>query len=598
MSKNNFRPSYQAKLPKTDHNLSQKVIFTSSVGHLLPVYHTIVNPSENIKMDLEIFTRTQPLVSAAFLDITENVDVFFIPFDKMLTSFGNKVYDNTDYLSSMLAGDETLNFPKLTLRTFTSDGGSPAKYYNLYIDEVINESDNGDVNGRLSGIRLFNHLHYNPSIFLSDSSHGEATSGTLLMPAVFPYALLAYHAIYYDYFSLQDYEKRFVKDYNFDYLTFNSSEGYTTRLCKLHYVPYEFDYFQNSYVSPLLSDKNVLVNFNNNSIKSAMRLYLGNDNIVAPSDSTGGGTTSAEDFVQVSAANDGAYALATNQLRANFAMEKYLRVLGKADKTYDAQVLAHFGFKVPTDVKHSVQHIGHFESQIHIGEVVSTAQTVDANATTGASLGEIAGKGYGANKRDKVVDFTAPCHGVLMAVYYAKPKRIYSTYGFDKINMFTGPESLWNPEFDALGAQPIFRGELLFNGWSFDSEIQAWQNRFQEFKQKYDWASLAFNDPNGSQPTPSGFNGFNDWTSWINGQVPFKLDRYGSVDPDLNYKGRLVQPSDLNRLFTVPFVATWNETYRNNLHLIFQGDPLMHSLNFHVTLWSPMSKTGEPRMDF
>ena len=595
MSKNNFRPDYQAKLPKTDHNLSQRVVFTSSVGHLLPVYHTILNPSENIKMDLDIFTRTQPLVSAAFLDVTENVDVFFIPFDKMLTSFGNKVYDNTDYLSSMLAGDETLNFPKFRLMASTSDGGSPAKYYNLYIDEVINQSDNGDVNARISAIRLFNHLHYNPRIFLSDSSHGVATSGTLLMPAVFPYALLAYHAIYYDFFSLQDYEKREVKNYNFDYLTFAGSSNYHTSFVKLHYVPYEFDYFQNSFVSPLLSSKNLLTSFDNTTFRDSMRLYLSFSGVHS-ADKFGDVTTSQGDFSQV--VSDESGLLGTNQLRANFAMEKYLRVLGKADKTYDAQVLAHFGFKVPTDVKHSVQHIGHFESEIHIGEVVSTAQTVDADATTGASLGEIAGKGYGANKRDKVVDFTAPCHGVLMAVYYAKPKRIYSTYGFDKINMFTGPESLWNPEFDALGAQPVFRGELLFNGWSFDSEIQAWQNRFQEFKQKYDWASLAFHDPNGSQPSPSGYYGFNDWTSWINGQVPFKLDRYGSIDPDLNYKGRLVQPTDLNRLFTVPFVATWNETYRNNLHLIFQGDPLMHDLKFHVTLWSPMSKTGEPRMDF
>ena len=598
MSKNNFRPDYQAKLPKTDHNLSQKVVFTSSVGHLLPVYHTILNPSENIKMDLEIFTRTQPLVSAAFLDITENVDVFFIPFDKMLTSFGNKVYDNSDYLSSMLAGDESLNFPLFSLVTNTSDGGSPAKFYNGYIDSLKLESDNGDVNARLSGIRLFNHLHYNPYVFLNDSGHALASTGIKLQPSIFPFALLAYHAIYYDFFSLQDYEQREVKNYNFDYLTFNPSLSYLSSFCKLHYVPYEFDYFQNSYVSPLLSSKNLLVSVDNSTFKSAMRLYLGNPSAVHSATFDGSVDDSDADFIQVSADQNADYSLATNQLRANFAMEKYLRVLGKADKTYDAQVLAHFGYKVPTDVKHSVQYIGHFESEIHIGEVVSTAQTVNADATTGASLGEIAGKGYGANKRDKVVDFTAPCHGVLMAVYYAKPKRIYSTYGFDKINSFTGPESLWNPEFDALGAQPIFRGELVFNGYLYDSSIQAWQNRFQEFKQKYDWASLAFRDPNGSQPTPSGFNGFNDWTSWINGQVPFKLDRYGSVDPDLNYKGRLVQPTDLNRLFTVPFVATWNETYRDNLHLIFQGDPLMHSLNFHVTLWSPMSKTGEPRMDF
>ena len=37
-----------------------------------------------------------------------------------------------------------------------------------------------------------------------------------------------------------------------------------------------------------------------------------------------------------------------------FAVEKLLRITGRARKDYDSQVLAHLGFKVPHDVKHEL----------------------------------------------------------------------------------------------------------------------------------------------------------------------------------------------------------------------------------------------------
>lgn len=600
MSKNNRRPDYQAKLPKTDHNLSHKVKFSSSVGHILPVFHHIMNPGENLKVDLSLFSRTQPLVQPAMVDIEENVDFFFVPFPLLYTGFEAKMYGTTDFLSSYFeATAENRPFPLLS--TIEDSEFGSTEYWVDLADEV----DNGNISATLSASRLLAHLKYNFMMPFNGTEfeyEGQiAKYSDAYMPRVFPYALLAYHAIYYDFFSLQDFESRVVSNYNWDRYSSASYEQahvFPSNFWKLHYCAYDGDYFTNTYPTPLLSTANIKPNMLDNSqFNNALRLYLGDGSSVYAADNLAQ-ATSQSDFMQVSSDGDSAFTLATNQLRANFAVEKYLRVLGRADKTYDAQILAHFGFKVPTDVKHQVQHIGHHSQEIKIGEVVATAQTYDGES--GASLGDIAGKGYGNGGRQNMVDFTAPVHGVVMAVFYAKPKQVYNRYGFDRINWITGPESFWNEEFDALGAQPLFTLEAqcpIDYPWAAsEADIWSWEDRYHEFKHKYSWATPAFASTLKEENEET--KRFNVWNTWINGQSPLRYDLNRSVDVDKNLKGRLVMPSDLNNIFTVDFVSQMNEAFVMSPWLMYQGDPFIHDLTFNITLWSPMSKTGESRLDF
>ena len=87
-------------------------------------------------------------------------------------------------------------------------------------------------------------------------------------------------------------------------------------------------------------------------------------------------------------------------------------ITGRTKKTYDAQVLAHYGVEVPHDVKHDITLIGHDTYPIHVGEVTSLAATNDA------SLGDLAGKGWAQSPNDvKKHKFTAPCHGVIMTIF-------------------------------------------------------------------------------------------------------------------------------------------------------------------------------------
>ena len=58
-------PKSRARLGRHGHDLSRRVLFTSSCGQLLPVLHDILSPGESVRINETLFTRTQPLKTAA-----------------------------------------------------------------------------------------------------------------------------------------------------------------------------------------------------------------------------------------------------------------------------------------------------------------------------------------------------------------------------------------------------------------------------------------------------------------------------------------------------------------------------------------------------
>ena len=52
-------------------DLSQKINFTAKAGELLPVWLREVMPGDKVTIDLQSFTRTQPVNTAAFARMRE-----------------------------------------------------------------------------------------------------------------------------------------------------------------------------------------------------------------------------------------------------------------------------------------------------------------------------------------------------------------------------------------------------------------------------------------------------------------------------------------------------------------------------------------------
>lgn len=593
MASLNKMPGYEAQLPRTPHDLSRDYHFTSSVGMMLPIYQHILNPSETINLECSMFTRSNYLSTAAMAEIDFKIDWFFVPMQMLYTPFEQIFYGTDDFLSSASLDyfdNSNLNLPLLDFVRNVS-----ARFTTL--DDFINNPKLA-----LSRYRLLMHLGLNPnSIFYhvvrtQDGGDGSAAQFpsyfNVKSPNFFPWQILAYNAIYYKYYRLQDYVGNVVNRYNFDLVTNGSVENVSQDFVRLYSVPKFKDYFTSVKISPISSVASTIegdgsdyralsmLNQVNNFLSDSGINVYGKDGVTTPEFA----------YEVTQAAPQGvASKITTGNIRSMFAVEKLLRIFGRASKTYDAQILAHFGWKVPHDVKHQLTFLGSFDGKLDINQVLATADTEQA------ALGSIVGNGYG-NVDGKKIKFTAPVHGVLMGIYYSRPKVVYEQSGFEKINAITDRLSFYQPEFDHLGMQPIYGYESDFKSVG-TSVWMGWQFRYEQFKRKYDIASVAFSDPNFS---PIGRHTNNAYCAWVLAKRPFELTNkalsnasgYHFIVDDL-----YVRRTEINNILSVPYVEEWSNDYLQQPWLMFQTDPFIHWLRVHCTLVSPMSKYGEPELD-
>nr|DAN12135.1 MAG TPA: Major capsid protein [Microviridae sp.] len=83
------------KVSRNAFDLSHRHLFTAQIGELLPVFVQWVNPNETFKIGFNGFTRTQPLQTAAFTRLRENVQYYFVPFQSLWKYFEQQVNNMT-----------------------------------------------------------------------------------------------------------------------------------------------------------------------------------------------------------------------------------------------------------------------------------------------------------------------------------------------------------------------------------------------------------------------------------------------------------------------------------------------------------------------
>lgn len=83
------------KVNRNAFDLSHRHMFTAQIGELLPIFVQWVNPNETFKIGYNGFTRTQPLQTAAFTRLRENVQYYFVPFQSLWKYFEQQVNNMT-----------------------------------------------------------------------------------------------------------------------------------------------------------------------------------------------------------------------------------------------------------------------------------------------------------------------------------------------------------------------------------------------------------------------------------------------------------------------------------------------------------------------
>ena len=583
----NKNPQHVANIGYSGFDMSQEVDFTSSVAQLLPVYYDILMPGDKVDCRAIIKTRTAPIETAAQVSITEHVEWFFVPLEQIYSAFGNFFYGIEDF-------DSALFHPYAS--SAKSIDGLP--YTNLYgaMGDDAYQATKGSIdevgfNHAAGYFRLLD--HFGIPISNNIATPFDANLGTFPLSPLF---FCAYQKIYSDFYRLSDRVSNEPSTYNLDDFIYSGTRTinpgtFALRFGQLRYRPWKKDFFKNTQVSPLFGSQSInaqpstvgLINEVNNWLSGLSKVQTGIPQTSAAMPDGGSLSNDNQNPTQpymrsVRNNNNPSYTGVSDifasmnpaNIRQLFATEKLLEITRRAGKHYDAQTLAHFGVKVPQGVDGEVIYLGEQSTQIQIGDVVSTSET------TGAPLGEIAGKGYAYGSGDSC-KFEAKCHGILMAIFSAEPQAKYDQVGLDKLMSLIERTDFVIPEYENLGMQPIFGYQsVLTDTPTQNSQVLGWQYRYQEFKMKYDRV----------------FAGFCDGQTlrhWVN-SVPSYL-----LTPSSYY----IHPDSLNDVMLYDFALNVDTTKPVDDFIhdeIFAADPLYNFLYMDVKKSSKMSVYGIPSL--
>lgn len=592
MAKSDARFGYQADLGRQDHDLSQRHGFTCAPGMLLPIWYDFATPGDGYYMQHDLpMLRSQTLAQPAMIDVKVHYETFFVPIQMLYQPAENELerispIQSTAIYSILHQGAELQGFPLLN--------------FSYYLNQcALNNTDEE----YKDAFRLLDFFELCPDN-LTDNT---VTKQSKYAPNFFPWQFLAYNTIYQYYYRLDDKNEFQNRRCNWDYCYDTANLGQSPvgpgfGWMDIHQRPWDFDYFTSMYRSPIISSANTMaVSGNNYSV-----LNTGGQ---LPVTSNGYFASNNDDIMQFSGANAASYdvgnqnlTVSTAMIRQLFANEKLSMITGRTKKNYDSQVLAHYGVKVPHDVKHDITMIYHDEYDLFVQEVTSLSSTSDA------PLGDLAGKSYSRGNGDPF-KFVAPCHGVMMTIFSVEPKRRYIG-GFNKLNAVSTYLDFPIPEYDRLGNVPMFRYECGYNtdhNTYTNADIIGWKERYYANKRKHDRASMAF-DILGS--------GTNPYSSYMLASRPFA---YSYVDAFNPLQDQRPDQSDrfyidrgaMDNLCLVPYQYGWehqdpqDEDYdpdapdwNKTPWLAFASDPFIVDSHVKCKKVSWMSKDGEPVYNF
>lgn len=605
MAKN--RLDFEAHLSRHSHDITAGYTASLTTGCIVPQYFHVLNPGDTIYYNSKMFVRFKDVVTAFLGEVDVHLDYFFVPLQMLYLPFGQIFAQTNDVVSSSFKNLGVRDtFPLLANFPYFDGEGYPQ--YGLNYNPISFESGHIECVGK-EQVRLLDALNVNPLGYLvftgKPSVEGQLDDSRGFNPLLSPWAFAAYQAIYQNFYRNDEFEKFDIQSYNIDQY-FNESTFVNDRMTKLRYVQRPSDYFTSIRVSPIASGINRLGNNDDagsatlGDLLNKTRQFIGNNNF-GSSDVNGDQGRSSFNSVTIQDADyDRGFA---SNIRALFAVDKFLRVYGRAGKTYDDQILAHFGVKVPHDVKHQATKLASYHTAIGSDPVYSTSTT---GVDTGSVLGQVGGQASGEIKvvgdeksRGKyAAKFTAPVHGVFMAVAYAVTKPRYSCT-FNKLHLLKDRLSFPIPEFDKLGAQPLYAFEayphtLGLEASNYGVNRIGWQNRYQEFKKKYNRVSLNYLHSDMDEFLGAENNSF---SAWVLSRQPYGSFGLDDVSSTLISSDDLFErPDALNSVMAVPYDGTWHNEYYAHPHEILDTDPLITEFQCEAKLVSWMSETGEPDM--
>ena len=591
-------------------DLSYRNIMTANAGQLIPCMVKDVVPSDKLSINLSWFSRTAPLNTCAYTRIREHVDCFFVPY-RLLWRYSDLLFTGVGSLQSAFTFDPSQNhitdgpsvcppcFYPLTVKRFTNAQISLSTGLNPAI-----LTDDGGLFRNLGTVKLLDALGYGDFSFcLNSSSHS--------MPNVYlnAFRLLAYQKIYSDFYRNEQWEDSKPTCFNVDYLApsaiptdvFNplvstivnkplspsTYDDYNNNVFSLRYANYPKDLFTGilpspqysgtSYAPVEVSSEDGNLSFVVDSLSQSQDFLVADGDKVSVNDHSSLSTPltlTLKDVFSKDDINSIQGQLSILDLRKAQALQRWKEITNCHKKSYKAQLEAHFDVDVSNDRSDMVRYLGGNVQMININEVVNT-NLVNSNPNIG---------GTGQGNGNTTINFTAPEHGIVMAIYYAEPILDYSSSSIDSFNLKTATEDYFIPEFDKLGMQPLNIHTFTSDKSVIDSYVSYNKHAFLGYVPRYAEYKTSFDRVSNSARLA--------YKAWV-----CPLDARALLTSGLNYLSGNA--------------ATWRTTYQmfkirpSQLNPIFKGqlsdntrdylaDQLLINFNNSIRAIRPMDVNGLP----
>ena len=578
---------------RSGFDLSNRVCFTSKAGELLPVFWDIVYPGDSFKIKTQLFTRTQPLNTAAYTRIREYLDFYFVPLrliNKNLPTALMQMQDNPVQATGLSSNKVvTTDIPWVPTNSSGTYGSLTAltDVKNSFPSSSTGIEDLLGFDAIAQSAKLLMYLRYGnflssvvsdkyKSLGLSDSldlRNSETASTGYTSMHVLP--LAAYQKVYADFFRFTQWEKNQPYTYNFDWYsggnilasltTLDLAKKYYSddNLFTLRYANWPKDMFMGVMPDSQLGDVSVIDNagsegtlpvglfdLSSGENRSGLVASTTTSTPVSPSLqmlSTSALTASTKYGVYAQQVVGLSSSFSILQLRMAEAVQKYREVSQFADQDARGQIMAHFGVSLSPVLSDKCVYLGGSSSNIDLSEVVNTN-------ITGDNVAEIAGKGVGTGQGSFSGNFDE--YGIIIGIYHNVPLLDYVITGQPQNLLYTNTADLPFPEFDSIGMQTIQFGRFINSknvGWTsgVDYRIQTmgYLPRFFDVKTRYDEVLGAFRSTLKNWVAPLNPADLSKW-------LQTSLTSSGRLTLNLNYGFFKVNPRVLDSIFNVKCDST------------------------------------------
>lgn len=580
---------------RSGFDIGAKNVFSAKCGELLPVFWDLGLPGCTYDIDLQYFTRTRPVQTAAYTRIREYFDFYAVPIDLLWKSFDSSVIQmgeiapvqSKDILNALtVKGDiPWCTLTDLGVGVFYAGGNRATGPTPSVVSgfESIFGYNRGDLDYKLlhmlnygnivkkgvSGVGGTANRWWNMQAPLDAAGNNLYSQRLNFDLAVNLFPLAAYQKIYQDFYRWSQWESADPTSYNFDWYagsgnvfgsgissTIPSSNAYWKRdnMFSLRYCNWNKDLFMGMLPNSQFGDVAVVdvngstgsasVDIGSTGIPVQTYGQINSDSIFTikpgriPSPPVSAGTNLTVFNLPVSSSFN------ILALRQAEALQKYREITQSVDTNYRDQIKAHFGVNVPASDSHMAQYIGGIARNLDISEVVNNNLQGDGEAV-------IYGKGVGTGNGSMRYS-TGSRYCIIMCIYHCMPVLDYSLSAPAGQLLCTSVDDLPIPEFDNIGmegvpAVQLFNTELFVSNASIKVDsILGYNPRYFNWKTNIDRIHGAFTTT------------LKDWVAPIDDSFLYNKLLHTASDGSLvQWPFFKVNPNTLDDIFAVKADSTW-----------------------------------------